>query len=62
MTEWIDVKLELPIKTSAYLIANNNGGVWIGFWIGSKWLDDDVEDLNIETSQVTHWKEIPPPP
>ena len=55
---WISVDKQLPIKTSAYLVANSVGGVWIGFWIGQKWLDDDGESLDLDDSWVTRWQEI----
>ena len=61
--KWINVNSTLPPKTGAYLIASKkDGGVWIGFWISEKWLDDDGDEFDFGGAKVTHWQEFPDPP
>ena len=60
--EWISVKDEVPSESDVYLIANSDKGVWIGFFMAGKWLDDDAKEVETGNHRVTHWMPLPPAP
>ena len=60
--EWISVDDNLPFRCSVYLIGTSDNGVWIGFWISNKWLDEDGNPIECDKLSVTHWMPLPKPP
>jgi len=65
--DWIDVKDRLPEKAGRYICHKKNGLVCELYWQNKEpeliksmcqfWYNDILQ-----TSQVTHWRPLPPPP
>lgn len=55
--QWVRVGDKLP-DDDVYMVSINAKGVWIGYLIGGRWLDEDGSEID----DVTHYQPLPTPP